>query len=111
MSGCSLHGDRRSVVEHRRVRDADYCALGRLEPSNCLPPGFFSGFVQQVMSSLDEFACCRSNGLGAEHIELDADLRYGSLCRPGVGTEAGVSGLRQWPYPKDLQPSIASLCE
>src|ERR1051326_5147566 len=54
------------------------------------------------MTGLDEFPCRRSHSVGAGHVELDADLRYGSLCRPLVDAEAGVSSLGQWPDPKGL---------
>jgi hypothetical protein len=54
------------------------------------------------MSRLGELARGGCHSVGAGHIELDADLRYGSSFRPLVGAEAGLCGLGEWPDSKGL---------
>jgi hypothetical protein len=51
------------------------------------------------MSGLNEFPYCRNHSVSTRHIELDTDLRYGSLWRPSVGAEAGLSSLGKGPDP------------
>lgn len=58
-------------------------------------PRLFACVVQQIVAGLDEFAYGRSHRVGAGHVELDTDLRHGSLVRPPVGAETGLSGLGQ----------------
>jgi hypothetical protein len=54
--------------------------------------------MQQLIAGLLELPC--RSGIG--DVELDADLRYRSLCGPLVGSEARLSGLRERPDPERL---------
>jgi hypothetical protein len=52
------------VVEHRDVRDADDRALRRLQPGNRLTSRLLTRWMQQLVSGLLEFLCCRTHGRG-----------------------------------------------
>jgi hypothetical protein len=51
----------------------------------------------QLRHGVDDCVC-------AGHVELDADLRHGSISRPLAVPEAGLSGLGQRPDPEGLAP-------
>ena len=83
-----------SVVEDGRVGDADDRAL-RCQPSDRLAPWLLARGMQQLVAGLLKFSCRGADRGGIGHIELDADLRYQPSCRPLVGPEARLGGLRQ----------------
>jgi hypothetical protein len=58
--------------------------------------------MQQLVAGLLKFSCRGADRGGIGHIELDADLRYQPSCRPLVGPEARLGGLRQRPNAERL---------
>ena len=80
-------------VEHGDVRDADDRALRRLQPGNRLTPRFLARWMQQFVSGLLEFLCCRTHCRCVPNVEFDAELRQRTLRRPLRSAKARLGGL------------------